>query len=430
MTTLPTAPTARRLRCALFVDFDNVYLGLMRLDAKAADAFATDPGRWLAELASGTDDGGEFTRRFLVRACYLNPSAFAQYRANFTRAGFQVVDCPSLTQQGKSSADINLVLDAVDALAADTHYDEFVIVSADADFTPLALRCRAADRRVTIVTASPAESAYRSVADEVLGADAFAALVLPAGRHEGEPVAVEPAKAGPSAAPAGPAESRATGPASDDDAARRAVLRRVRSADAPILLGTAAQVAISADASLPAGRWAGTGSFRSWLAATLPELGTSTVAPGYVWDPGRFDEADLPGAEPPTVQAAAGPVQRQVVAVTDVPGLTADDYRTLLASLADDVAAHPFERSETIRRVRDACQARGAKVGRASVGFVVDGLLLTGADLAARPAPKAPRLAAAWADNVVGLARGARVELTAKDEATLRTWVSGGLAKD
>ena len=35
---------ARRLRTALFVDFDNVYIGLRRLDPDAAEAFATDPG--------------------------------------------------------------------------------------------------------------------------------------------------------------------------------------------------------------------------------------------------------------------------------------------------------------------------------------------------------------------------------------------------
>src|SRR5690606_12227427 len=149
-----------RLRSALFVDFDNVYIGLRRLDPEAAEAFATSPGTWLSALESGNDIDGDFSRRFLVRSCYLNPARFAGFRPNFTRAGFSVVDCPSLTQQGKSSADINLVLDAVDALAAQTRYDEFVIVSADADFTPLALRCRADDRRVTIVTASPAASAY------------------------------------------------------------------------------------------------------------------------------------------------------------------------------------------------------------------------------------------------------------------------------
>ncbi|EYR63714.1 hypothetical protein N866_18665, partial [Actinotalea ferrariae CF5-4] len=177
VTTTDAVP--RRLRCALFVDFDNVYIGLRRLDPVAAEAFATHPGHWLSGLESGTDDDGEFSRRFLVRACYLNPSVFSQFRPNFTRAGFSVVDCPSLTQQGKSSADINLVLDAVDALAADTYYDEFVIVSADADFTPLVHRFRAADRRVTIITASPAASAYRAVADTVITADALTELVLP-----------------------------------------------------------------------------------------------------------------------------------------------------------------------------------------------------------------------------------------------------------
>ncbi|WP_309232728.1 NYN domain-containing protein, partial [Actinotalea sp. JY-7885] len=167
----------RRLRCALFVDFDNVYIGLRRLDPAAAEAFASQPGHWLSALETGSDADGDFTRRFLVRACYLNPSVFSQFRPNFTRAGFQVVDCPSLTQQGKSSADISLVLDAVDALAASTHYDEFVLMSADADFTPLALRWRAADRKVTIITASPAAAAYRAVADTVVTADGLAEIV-------------------------------------------------------------------------------------------------------------------------------------------------------------------------------------------------------------------------------------------------------------
>ncbi|MDQ5874860.1 MAG: NYN domain-containing protein, partial [Actinomycetota bacterium] len=153
MTVMDSAESGRRLRCALFVDFDNVYIGLQRLDPIAAEAFASAPTHWLTALETGNDAEGEFSRRFLIRACYLNPSVFSQFRPNFTRAGFSVVDCPSLTQQGKSSADINLVLDAVDALSAETRYDEFVILSADADFTPLALRCRAADRRVTIITA-------------------------------------------------------------------------------------------------------------------------------------------------------------------------------------------------------------------------------------------------------------------------------------
>ena len=454
MTTDLSLPSGgRQLRCALFVDFDNVYLGLRRLDAAAADAFSTDPGHWLAELATGSDATGEFTRRFLIRACYLNPSAFSQFRPNFTRAGFQVVDCPSLTQQGKSSADINLVLDAVDALAATTRYDEIMLVSADADFTPLALRARAADRLVTIITASPAASAYRSVADTVINADGFVELVtktalddVAAGEAPIAPAATPapapavtgrvPASSGRRAssdapataaapAPKTAAAAPATAPEGPPSAARRAVLQRVRSAERPIPLGTAAQVAQQADPALPGSKWAGAGSFLAWLARELPALASATTpAPGFIWDPARFDDADLPSSAPQTDPSA---LHRQVVAVTDVPGLTAADYAKLLTVLAADLKTSPFVRTETARRVREACQAKGAKIGRASVNTVLSGILFTGLDLTTPPSLK--ELAKAWADNVVGLARGARVELSAADEAAVRSWVSGGLLK-
>lgn len=423
------APAVRRLRCALFVDFDNVYLGLRRLDAKAADAFAGDPGHWLAELGTGTDADGPFTRRFLVRACYLNPSAFAEFRPNFTRAGFQVVDCPSLTQQGKSSADINLVLDAIDALSAPTRYEEFVVVSADADFTPLLQRLRADDRRVTIITAGPAASAYRAVADSVVTSDAFAELVTttsalsdetPAsvtsnGSGESKPAPAAGATAGTAAAPAPRASS--------SSAARRAVQQLVRTADTPVVLGAAAQAAQQADPTLVGSGWGGARTFAGWLARELPGLGATTkTPPGYVWDPKRFDEADLPGA----AVAATTDLQRQVAAVTDVPGLTQADYRILLERLAADVAGHEFDRIETARRVREACQKAGAKVGRASVNFVIGGLLYVGATLGAKT--QAKKLAATWADYVVGLCRGARMELSKDDVPAIKAWVGGGLA--
>lgn len=429
-----TDPAPRRLRCALFVDFDNVYIGLQRLDPAAAEAFATHPGHWLSGLESGTDDEGDFTRRFLVRACYLNPSVFSQFRPNFTRAGFSVVDCPSLTQQGKSSADINLVLDAVDALAAPTHYDEFLVVSADADFTPLAHRFRAADRRVTIITASPAASAYRAVADTVITADALTDLVLPGAPESFEdaaPVAVVPHTAaqqadggGASSAAAtgarrrgsgGAAAGTATAPASP---ARAVVLRQVRKADRPLNGGSLAQAAQKADPQLAGTGWDGTGGFFGWLAVTVPEVAASA---GFVWDPARFSEADLPGAGGVDLP----PLQRQVVEVTEIPNLPTERYRALLTALADDVAAHPFDRPETARRVRDACQAAGEAIGKASVNTVIAGVLYAGLDLAAKP--DARTIAQTWAENVVGLCRGARMDLTAQDVTAIRTWVGGGL---
>ena len=174
-----------------------------------------------------------------------------------------MVDCPSLTQQGKSSADINLVLDAVDALAAPTRYEEFVIVSADADFTPLALRCRAADRRVTIMTASPAAAAYRAVADHVITADDLAELVTSTastlnveaprtpspppraagGRRDKPERAASPARATHAgrAAAAARGRPRAEPLVGASEAARKAILQRVRTADRPVTLGAVAR---------------------------------------------------------------------------------------------------------------------------------------------------------------------------------------------
>ena len=348
MTTETNAPF-RRLRCALYVDFDNVYIGLQRLDPAAAEEFAGSPARWLTALERGGDAEGSFTRRFLVRSCYLNPAAFAGFRPNFTRAGFRVVDCPSLTQQGKSSADINLVLDAVDALSGPTRYDEFVILSADADFTPLALRFRAEDRRVTIVTAGPAASAYRSVADTVITADELAEMVRPGAtaaerEQSDEPTAVD----------------------------------EVRS--------QTARPSVSQPKNAKSG------------------AGGRKASPG-----------DVP------------PLQRQVVEVTEIPNLPAERYRVLLTALADDVRGTPFDRPETARRVRDVCQAAGEAIGKASVNTVIAGVLYAGLDLATKPSAK--KVAETWADNVIGLCRGARIELRQQDVAAIRAWVSGGLLK-
>ena len=429
--------TGRRFRTALFVDFDNVYIGLQRLDPVAAEAFATDPAHWLSELESGTDSEGDFTRKFLVRACYLNPSRFAQFRPNFTRAGFQVVDCPSLTQQGKSSADINLVLDAVDALAAPTRYEEFVIVSADADFTPLALRCRAADRRVTIMTASPAAAAYRAVADHVITADDLAELVTSTAStlnvEAPRALVAAPATRG-RARPAGRVEQPekveeqpvAVAVVAASEAARKAILQRVRTADRPVTLGAVAGAAQKADPALTGSSWGGAGGFLQWLARNVPEVASSPRPPGYVWDPKRFGEADLPGAVAET-DTDPSALQRQVTAVTDTPGLSRSNYRVLLTALAADLAAHPFDRAETSRRVRNACQEAGAAVGRSTVNFVISGALYGGLQLS--PKTTAKDLAAAWADNVVGLCRGARMELSSGDVAAIREWVGGGLLK-
>lgn len=171
-----TTGPGERSRCALIVDFDNIFLGLKSIDPSAAERFATEPGRWLAWLEHslpGQREGGKVERSVLIRRCYLNPITFHPYRLYFTRAAFSVIDCPPLTGQGKTSSDIHMVMDVLDILAEHPHIEEFIIFSGDADFTPVLLRLRSSDRRTTVLTVGPAAAAYTAACDLVISEDRF-----------------------------------------------------------------------------------------------------------------------------------------------------------------------------------------------------------------------------------------------------------------
>lgn len=167
----------------MFVDFDNIYLGLERQSYEAARQFATNPQRWLDWLRrqpiESDPDYENFYRRFLVRRCYLNPNSFSRFRADFTRSAFHVVDCPPLTSGGKTSADIHMVLDILDTLHQETRVDEFMILSADADFTPVLSRLSRHDRRSVVLAVGPASATYRAACDLLVDQDEFIDELLP-----------------------------------------------------------------------------------------------------------------------------------------------------------------------------------------------------------------------------------------------------------
>ncbi len=168
----------RHLRTALFVDFDNIYLRLQHEDPRAAEQFATHPSRWLSWLHEGLpfDDvlpGATRRRKILFRRCYLNPSQFGRFRPDFGRAAFEVVDCPPLTSGGKTSADIHMVMDILDTLNHATRFDEFIILSGDADFTPVLLRLSKHDRRSAVLAIGPASAAYKAACDHLIDEDTF-----------------------------------------------------------------------------------------------------------------------------------------------------------------------------------------------------------------------------------------------------------------
>jgi hypothetical protein len=174
------------VRSALFVDFDNIYLGLQNEDPRAAEQFATHPGRWLRWLQQDLPEDSRIGRKILSRRCYLNPSQFSRFRPYFIRSAFEVVDCPPLTRGGKTSADIQMVMDIMDALGHVTRFEEFIILSGDADFTPVLLRLSRHDRRSVVLAAGPASAAYKAACDLLIDQDTFLEEAI--GIGEGSPV--------------------------------------------------------------------------------------------------------------------------------------------------------------------------------------------------------------------------------------------------
>jgi hypothetical protein len=166
---------AWRIRSALLVDVDNMFLGLQAISPAAAAVFVADPDRWMHWLTdlSYPRVGGDAERDILVRACYLNPNLGGVWRSSFVQAGFQVVDCPTLTMAGKNSADIHMVIAMLDLLAHPTHFDEIIVMSSDADFTPALLRIRAHDRRTVVVTSGRHAPVLQASCDHLVSASTF-----------------------------------------------------------------------------------------------------------------------------------------------------------------------------------------------------------------------------------------------------------------
>ena len=164
------------VRSALFVDFDNVYINLKEHDEDAAAQFANNPDRWLTwlEREMPLPPYFEAGRRILIRRCYLNPQAFSDFRPNFTRYGaFEVVDCPPLTGRGKTSTDIHMVMDILDTLTQPVHFNEFIILSGDADFTPVLLKLRKHDRFSVVLSVGFVAAPYKAAAFHVILQDVF-----------------------------------------------------------------------------------------------------------------------------------------------------------------------------------------------------------------------------------------------------------------
>jgi hypothetical protein len=265
------------MKSALFVDFDNVYSGLRRLDPAVAERFAFEPINWIRwltdSLMAPPHAPEEAKRRLLVRRCYLNPQAYQRFRPAFNRAGFEIIDCPPMTSEGKTSTDIHMVLDVVDLLQHEVHYDEFIVFSADADFTPLLRKLRRSDRRTTVLAVGFPSAAYQASADLLIDQDDFIRFGL--GFAEPEPMP----------APAPVVASRSAPDITKD--VKVLITRYVADSPKPVALSWLASKALKEVEGLDAANWAGYSGFRKLVEALqFPKL-TVDWETGTVRDPVR-----------------------------------------------------------------------------------------------------------------------------------------------
>lgn len=408
-----------RVRTALYLDFDNVFSGLYKLDPDAALAFGEAPGVLLDRLSTtSTIDG---PRAWLVRRCYMNPNGsipqsspdasgsrlyFSRFRPYFTRAGFDVIDCPALTQGTKNAADIRMVLDAMDAMTGATHYDEFVIASGDSDLTPLLVRLRAADRRTTIVSPFDAAAAFTSVADLLIDGQQTLELL----QDDADLLAANGEQA--AAEPLDRAEAL--------DRFRSIVRARYEAADAPLNLAALAQE-ISHELGPAASGWFGLGGFTSAIRSLqLPNL---VVSHHWAWDATRH-EAPVVGEALTRIPGEPEAVAR-LCALQNVPRLPRPSWPKIYAVLAEFAATHEFNMTQATKWSRDRLSEEGTSVNRASIGFVMNGASYGGCPLYRQPPPAADEIGAAFVVNVLNRARSAQIDLSPADEEAVVAWLGG-----
>src|SRR6187455_4779 len=114
---------------ALFCDFENVALGVR--EAKYA---RFDIAKVLERLL--------LKGSIVVKKAYCDWDRYKEFKAPMHGASFELIEIPHLRQSGKNSADIRMVVDALDLCYTKSHVDTFVIVSGDSDFSPLVSKLR------------------------------------------------------------------------------------------------------------------------------------------------------------------------------------------------------------------------------------------------------------------------------------------------
>jgi len=121
--------TNKSRNLALYCDFENIALGVR--DAQYARFDIKEVLERL--LVKGN---------IVVKKAYCDWDRYKGFKADMHEASFELIEIPHLRQSGKNSADIRMVVDALDLCYTKAHVDTFVVISGDSDFSPLVSKLR------------------------------------------------------------------------------------------------------------------------------------------------------------------------------------------------------------------------------------------------------------------------------------------------
>jgi len=120
---------------AVFVDFENLALGA---EQSNKGRFQMDPVmKRLLERG-----------RIVFKRAYCDWNRFQKFMREFHMLGFEMIDIPHSGASGKNSADIRMVVDAIDLCYSKPHIDTFALLTGDSDFSPLVSKLKENDKRV------------------------------------------------------------------------------------------------------------------------------------------------------------------------------------------------------------------------------------------------------------------------------------------
>ena len=122
-------------KIALFIDFENIALGVREARYKSFE---------IAKVLERLVEKG----KIVYKKAYADWEAYGKYKQPFHEAGIELVEVPRTSYSGKNSADIRMVVDAMDLCYSKEHINVFTVASGDSDFSPLVSKLKENDKYV------------------------------------------------------------------------------------------------------------------------------------------------------------------------------------------------------------------------------------------------------------------------------------------